>query len=493
MTFEEYYKSFGFKKYPFGVFTSEGEVDVFNSIFLKPQNHSVILEGLSHTSAIVIGERGTGKTALSLAFADNLKSSKNLIVRIEEFSGLKANYDTEELYKFLIEHLAASFFMQYAETPTTLWKYSKEERIDLSMYLHSYLGATTKALLRDKINKIQNNIFKRAAISSYNIIRTVINFGLKAATKAASDVLTKHFSSLPAFDSGDAEYFKKIESDVDESFTSEQKQYFYLEKLCRLIKKYGLEKIYIIIDKIDEDPRFQNDAEDIADYIKNIVSNNKILTNSQLHVILFLWSTPFNHVKDVTRTQKLSFFPLTWDRGQLELVLQKRLTAYSECEVKNYNEIFDNCAIESIDLVFCMCNRNPRDLWHILNKAFQEQHSINSSSKICDLAISNAVEKFVKEFNYYEYYPKKSNSRANTMDVYKYIKHLLKLDSPTFTKDRLNSVAGTGSATNNYVTAMENMGLIKNSNGKAQGGAVIYEIADPKVKFAMSNNITIGD
>jgi len=98
----------------------------------------------------------------------------------------------------------------------------------------------------------------------------------------------------------------------------------------------------------------------------------------------------------------------------------------------------------------------------------------------------------VTDFNYYEYYPRKSGARANTMDVYSYIKHLTKLDSAKFTKDRLNEKAGTGSSTNNYVIAMENMGLIRKTSEKSQGGAVIYEIRDPKICFAMENDIAIG-
>lgn len=493
MNFEQYYKSLALTKYPFGVFTSEAEADVFDEIYLKPANHSVITEGLRNTSAIIIGERGTGKTALSKKIQAELTNNHTILVNIEEFSSLKLNYETESLYKFIIERITAGFFMKYADNPTSLWKYSKEERIDLSMYLHSYLGATTKALLRDKISKIQNSLPKRLLISTYNAGRYVLNYGLKALSKFASDALTKHFSSLPEFDAGDAEYFQKIESEVDESFNPEQKQYFYLEKLCRLIKKSGITKIYIIIDKIDEDPRFESDAENISDYMKKLASDNKILTSELFHIVLFAWSTPFNYIRDVVRTQKLSFSSLTWDRAQLESVLTRRLSAYSDGRINDFSIFFSNCSAESLNLLFEMCNRNPRDLWHILNKAFEEQFKINPSSSIEDQAIYAAIDRFVKEFNYYEYYPRKSNSRANSMDIIKYIKHLQKLDSHKFTKDKLNTMAGTGGSTNNYVVAMENMGLICNSNEKAQGGAVVYEIVDPKVRYAMQNNISIGE
>lgn len=493
MTFEEYYKSFGLTKYPFGVFTSEGEEDIFDHLYLPPQNHSVILESLRNTSAIVIGERGTGKTALSIDLGKRLTNNKNLLVRIEEFSDLRVDYDANDAYRFLIERIAGAFFLNYAERPSALWKLSKEDRIDLSMFLHEYLGASTKELLLDKIQRIQNGLAKRLSIYFYNTIRTVLNYGIKATTMAISDSLTKHFSSLPPIDSGDAEYLKRLNIEVDTSFVQDQRQFFYLEKICNLAKKAGFEKIYIFIDKVDEDSRFQNDAEDVADYLRTIASDNKILTSNHFHIVFFAWSTPFNYIRENVRTQKISFTSLTWDRQNLEKVLQKRITTYFENKEVFGFDLLDQTSSTSKDLIFEMCNRNPRDLWHIMDKAFQEQYKLDKNSGIGDKAIAMAIHRFVKEFNYYEYYPRRSNARANTMDVYKYIKHLLKLDNPRFTKDRLNTLAGTGGSTNNYVVAMENMGLIRNTQEKAQGGAVVYEIADPKVRYAMQNNIQLSD
>lgn len=492
MEFKEYYKSFGFTEYPFSTFTSEAETDKFNLIYLKPSNHSVIIEGLKNTSAIVIGERGTGKTALSFNAATELSKNGNLLVRIEEFSALKESYETDDLYRFLIERIATEFFLRLTDTPSKLWNYTKDDRIDLSMYLSEYLGASSKNQLRDKIQKIQNSLVKRSAINSYNFLRVALNYGLKAATKVFSDAITKHFSGLPEFDSGDSEYFKRIESEVDQTFTTGQKQYFYLEKLCKLIKKSKIPKIYILIDKVDEDSRFENDADLISAYIKKIASDNKILTNDLFHVLLFSWSTPFNYIKESVRTQKLAFQSLEWDSQELKNVAQKRFSAYSEGKVK-FNEIFEEYSEEDMTLILGMCNRNPRDLWHILHKCFEEQHTLGSVNKISKIAIDQAIQKFVIGFNYYEYYPKKLNARANTMDVYSYIKHLLKLDSTVFTKDKLNKMAGTGTSTNNYVVAMENMGLIKKTAGKAQAGAMLYEIRDPKVCYAMSNKIAIGN
>lgn len=78
------------------------------------------------------------------------------------------------------------------------------------------------------------------------------------------------------------------------------------------------------------------------------------------------------------------------------------------------------------------------------------------------------------------------------MDVYSFIKHLMKLDSNDFTKNKLSEMAKTGGSTNNYVISMENMGLIRKTGNKTTQGGVIYEIKDPKVRYAREYGVDIS-
>lgn len=100
------------------------------------------------------------------------------------------------------------------------------------------------------------------------------------------------------------------------------------------------------------------------------------------------------------------------------------------------------------------------------------------------------MREFVGQFNFYEYYPRKANARANSMDVYSFIKHLLKLDETKFTRNRLNEQAGTGSSTQNYTVGMESLGLIEKDY--ADKGEAIYRIRDPKIRYAIENGVDIS-
>ena len=96
---------------------------------------------------------------------------------------------------------------------------------------------------------------------------------------------------------------------------------------------------------------------------------------------------------------------------------------------------------------------------------------------------------FVKQFNFYEYYPRKANARSNSMEYNFYLRHLQRLESPTFTRSQLNDKAGTGSSTINYTVGMEKLGLIEKD--VSDKGRISYRIRDRKIKYALSNGIEI--
>jgi hypothetical protein len=492
LEFEEYYKELGLESYPFSIYTAESEKEKSEQIYKKPSNYSVIDEAINGGSVIITGERGSGKTALNLDIVRRKQSENTLLVRLDEFSKLNENFDHEQIYRFITERIAGEFFNKISKNPWLLWKYDKEDRLFLSMYLYRYVPTSTKNQLRENIKKIQKGVFKRSAYKFYNSFRVILNYGMKAATKAISDALTRHFSALPEFDSGDAEYFRRLEVEVDEGFTPEDRSYFYLEKLCSLILKSHINEIIIVVDKVDEDPRFKNDSERIASFIEGIASNNKVLINDFFKIVLFVWTTPFNSIKSNIRTQKIALEELSWTSGALREASGKRLSAFSNKKLNRIEDLFEESDAHSIDKLIHMCNENPRDLWHLLDKSLVAQFDLDNSKKITNEAVEKGVDKFVEQFNYYEYYPRKANARRDSMDIYSYIKHLLRLDSHVFTKNKLNDMAGTGGSTNNYVVAMENMGLIRRTGEKTQQGGLEYEIRDPKVRYARENGIDIS-
>jgi len=221
------------------------------------------------------------------------------------------------------------------------------------------------------------------------------------------------------------------------------------------------------------------------------LTDNKFLLEPNLQVVFSSWVTPFNYIKDQVRTQKHYCPTLSWNFRDLTRALNQRLKVYSDEKVTDFKGLFsDDVSDEEINELFKISNGNPRDLWHIYAALFKSQFELDPTvNKIHKEAIPKALIQFVTSFNYYEYYPKKSNSRANSMDIYSYAKHLLKLESEVFTKNQLNEKAQTGSSTNNYVVGMEKIGLI--GLDSQQGGIAYYKIKDQKIVYALKNGLEI--
>lgn len=75
------------------------------------------------------------------------------------------------------------------------------------------------------------------------------------------------------------------------------------------------------------------------------------------------------------------------------------------------------------------------------------------------------------------------------MEFYSYISHLLKLEDANFTRSHLDRMVGTGGSTQNYVIGMERIGLVEKTN--QNNGVIHYWIKDPKVVYALENNLKI--
>lgn len=68
----------------------------------------------------------------------------------------------------------------------------------------------------------------------------------------------------------------------------------------------------------------------------------------------------------------------------------------------------NNITESSIQEIFNLANSNPRDLWGLLDEIFKAQFMLNKNhSLISNTAILEGMNSFVKNFSFYEYYPRK--------------------------------------------------------------------------------------
>lgn len=493
---KEFYNRVGLDESPFNTYTTENEKDKITELFIHPAEYAPIVESFNHGRTMLLtGNRGTGKTALLLDLLRSVTEESSFICSIDNYQKLGRVPDLLQYYKLIIRSVTSALFSRLAENKKIIdkSKIGKEDRLLLSYLLKYYTDPITKKELKEKIEQVQSSKFKRTVIKGYNYIRYTLNYGATVASNMLSDTITSHFSKLPPIvERGKVkEFFPEISTEADEDFISTDATYAFIERVISLIEQLGYKRIILTFDKLDEDPRFENDADGISEFIKPLVTDNNLLTEGKIQLIISLWVVPFNLIKDAVRTQKHYCPEIEWTKYDLIAALNQRLKVYSSNKVTNFASILELSVTDDLlEELISLSNSNPRDLWHIMNRVITSQYELDpESDKISSNALQNGFGSFVTKFNFFEYYPRKLNSRANSMDVYSYIAHLQKLNTESFTRNQLNERAGTGSSTNGYVYNMEKMGLVKNI-GQVSGN-VVYRIADPKVVYAMKNGIKI--
>ena len=494
MTYKEFYQSFGLKNFPFDTFTTEDEVEVAKKIFVAQGEYDPILDAFKKGRNIVIlGERGIGKTAILEDFKRYLIDKKKPLTIITDFSEIPEVPSNENIYKLIISNFVVDLLSRVGENPFKLHKLNKESRTILSYFLASFVPAVSLNALKDRISLIQIPAWTRFTNWCYNLLRKPLNFTGTIAQNLTYQYLLKHYSFLPPLENDNQiqEYFPELKLGVDYDFFDQDISLRLLKRLGDIAAKLGYNKPAILLDRLDEDNRFENDADKISEFLTPILTNTNLLSISEFQLVIFVWSTPFRFISEKVRTQKYYCPNLGWRLEDLESLLNQRLSVYSDKSINNYRLLFDESITkEDIAELFALSNYNPRDLIHIFKTLFEEQYRLKADSlKIEHNALEKALKRYVLDFNYYEYYPKKSNARANSMDIYSYAAHLLKLDSPEFSKNKLNESAGIGSSIHNYVVSMEKIGLIENI-GQDKGYAT-YKIKDPKIVYCLKNNFEL--
>jgi len=494
MDFDAFTQGLGLTRYPFSVFTAEEERDFLSSVFVRPLAYSPAMQAASTSKSVFLyGERGTGKTALVFELI-NACLSESTVVEISDFSGIPITPNQSDIRGLYVSALATALLKKLLPTISDFfppYKLSSQEKVLLSYLLQHHTTALSRNELMEDLRRIQYSRLKRATVSLFNLSRGLLNRAAGVAIDMFSETVSKSLGLPQSVAGGAKDYLQAIDLKVDGALDEAKASLVILQQTIALCRKIGMDKLTLVLDRIDEDSRLRNDSELIADFLRPFLSENDIFYEQHLQFIFSIWSVPFQKVKPDFRANKFCVEQVCWESHELLSALDKRLQCHSSGNVQSYIALVDDAAF-FLERVLPLANANPRDLWQMMNRIIREQYALNvSSKKLTQDAMERGVKRFVQEFSYYEYYPRKKDARANSLDVYSYIAHLNKLPQIRFTTNSLNSAAGTGGSTANYIVGMEGIGLVRRCEEKGPNGATLYEIRDPKVRFAVENQIEI--
>jgi hypothetical protein len=461
MTFDEFYKGLGLSEYPFTIFTTELESDKSSDLFEPSTEHGPMVESFKASrSIIVLGERGVGKTAVKEDFVRN--ASQRIMTIITNFEELDLPPNTEQVYKLILKNLLLSAIDYLTVKPLKIFRLNKEEKVYLSFLLFYYSTPDSLELMKNKISKIQHNFLIRFINTIYNNSRSVANYAGTVLENSIKRYIAQNFGVIPFYTENEInEYFPELKLNTFDDFEPRETTFYEIERIADLITNLSGKKACVILDSIDEDLRIKNDEDIISKFIESLLSDTKLLSCPKFQQVYFIWSTPYRFVIDSVRSQKFYTPTIRWDNEHLEKVLNTRLSVFSNKSLSSIYEITEFNSLEEIKPYFEITNGIPRDLWHFMNKVFEEQYSQDRTRRYLEKSsFDRALKRIVKETNYYEYYPRKSNARADSMDVYSYFGYLFKLKKNIFTKTEFRENAGAGGSTNNYLVNMERIGIM---------------------------------
>lgn len=488
--FDSFYINMGFSTYPFRDKTAEKEDT--KQLFINPGDYNMLIDAFKHEHTCIINRnRGAGKTIIEKDL-ESKTDTENLICVITNYEQVGMENNRLDYYSVILQEVTKSLSVYLLKNKLKLKKLKKDEKILISFLLNKYGEFIADSQLKEEIENIQLSTSQKILNIFSKPLVAILNYFSTAVTNFGNELLTKNFGRyLPVIDEKKVkEIFPEIKFKVVDDFKTVDISYSLLSSILKKVHNIVGTPPVIFMDKFDEDSRIQNDADILAKFSKDLLCDNNLLMNEDIQIILSMWEIAFKELETSFRQAKHYVYNISWNQEQLKKVLNQRLSVFSKGMVTDYKKLFSTMDIEDI---FVLCNSNPRDLWDILDNIFRAQYEIDAScKKIYEEAVRKGLNDFVRNFHFYEYYPRKKKARKNTNDIYSYIKHLLKLNNTIeFTNNELREVASTGGSTTNYITGMMKIGLIKKTDKKRPGGAVIYRVNDPKVIYAISNKIEI--
>ena len=308
------YENLGFTDNPFA-YTNADEEDLITEYFVPPPYFEAIQGDFkSPNSSVVLAPRGSGKTAQRKMIEEWSKDKPILAVTIDRFE-FGNDQDLENIslvyhLKNIITNSLLNLIFWAATYPDTLNNLSKEDKKNLSILSHNYLGNLNGGQAREILMSIKSVPQKIKDFWNENIgiLDSIVNFLLKAY-------------DLPKLDLPN---LKQEEKKLNESYK------YQLELIYQLATKFGFQAIYILVDKVDETEKTGNDVNATYRLIEPLIKDLETHSLKGYGFKYFLWDKIYSLYLKGGRPDRINQHNLIWSRKALIEMLSKRLAVFSE-------------------------------------------------------------------------------------------------------------------------------------------------------------------
>lgn len=447
MDINDYINRLGFKINPFQYTNADKEIDYLDKYFISPDYFEDVWGDPNHpVSNIVYAPRGAGKTAQRIMIEKRASKFDNLLAITY------ANHDLSQFSK--ISDVNISYHYTYLNRLLILSFFSKLSQMDSFDYSNTFNFSERQFLYKlCRIYLFETPAsFPKQAISSLKTIEDKLldvwkNFKEPIA-KIISEISKKNGVEI------DISGFE-----IDKKYELTHKDNFF--NLLVYLKKIGIDNIYFLVDKVDEQDLTGNDPKASYQLIAPLIKDLELLEAPGICFKFFLWDALKGYCAVDARPDRVFSYELKWTFNQLQEMLNKRIQAYSENRHLDFVTFFSHP--KYLGRIILFSEGSPRDCVRICNTILSEQFRQNpNQNTFSDSVVNDSLDIFCKQ---------KGLEFITNPNNYKY---LTKTNLVSFTIEELvvKKVASDASAIRNIINPwttaefLKKIGIIQKKGAK---------------------------
>lgn len=468
MSSEGFLNDRGFVGDPFASTNSENEESLADYFVPPPYFESVLGSPKSPKSTIVFAPRGSGKTAQRrmIEIASGQKTDFACITYTNFSETDPRNANLQDHQRIICRLLTVAALSHLADQPSRAESLTEHHKQVLKYASSDFL---------DDLNQQELEV----AISS-----------VKSLGDKAGDVWHKYGGFIAAGIAALMSKFGldgvKVPSALSESAKREAATLSYLfPKLVDVFRALGFDAVYVLVDKLDETSQTGNSPELAFKLISPLLLDLTTVEQPGVAFKFFLWDLledPF--VESGGRGDRLGVSNLHWTVPELIEMLSRRMAAFSDGRVTNFNELVSPAfSVDVHRLLAHLSPDSPRDMIRMCERIVAEH---TRQPDYSHLIAERTVYKGIHEF-----------SKIRSQELFgRYMKDLTRLPEPSFTNTRLASDVFKISTTavRNKIVSWIEAGAVEKIGEQSRGAKPLhmYALKDPRLAIATASFTGIG-
>jgi hypothetical protein len=357
MSYNDLLGSLGFVRDPFAK-TNADEEELLENYFIEPPFFKAVYGDIHDPkSSVVYAPRGGGKTALKRKIELSTRTDRFLNVTYNSFPtfGLKLKDITLEYHlRNIVRILLVAVLSEAASTG--IENLTRDERHFLYILSKEHLSALGRSDLKDAISAVTHISDKAKEV--WNKLTGPVSAGLNIALA--------HWGFK-------APEISKFDDEKGKVGTLEEQIRF----LAGIAPKFGKCSVYVLVDKVDENPLTGGAAASVA-FIRPLLSDLVLLETQGMAFKLFLWDRIENDALAFSRPDRIKTYKLQWSTSQLKTMLSRRLAAHSNNRITSLASVVTLSRNSDIDeLVVLLSGGSPRNIIRICKAILDQQSELD--------------------------------------------------------------------------------------------------------------------